>query len=138
MARRLDRTGNVWHSDEMMDLFGLDIYDPLPDPGITHHDFSEMLDTALADRDAAGAPVKPIVIPEFGMSNVATPTPDWDDYCADVLDRVIEEDIVGIVYWNNNNDSPRRYDFTAASDPTGEKLSGWQTIAEASVDYEPP
>ena len=127
-------SGNTWHDDEMMDLLGLDTYNPLPG-GTGNRSFASMLDAALNDRNAAGAPVRPIVLPEFGMSNVATPTPDWVAWSTLARDYAVANGIVAFCYWNNNDNTPRRYDFTAASDPTGNKLAGWHVIANGSVAW---
>jgi len=132
-------TSADWHSDRMMDLFGLDIYNPLPG-GTSNQDFDTMILDTYNDIQADGfGPMPPIVVPEFGMSDVITPTdPTWNtDYCPDVLAWAQSDDVVGIIYWNHNSDTPPRYDFQAASDADGSKLAGWRVITAAASNYPP-
>ena len=129
-------TGNTWYADKVIDMIGLDTYDPLPG-GTTNQDFLLMLNDTLDKVEASGNPRYPYVMPEFGMSNVATPTPNWVNWCTDARDYAKTRNIRCFCYWNNNNDTPRRYDFTAASDPTGAKLNGWHVITAAATTYIP-
>jgi hypothetical protein len=44
-------------------------------------------------------------------------------------------------YWNNNNDTPPRYDMAEAgnaSDVDGDKYAGWQDIVDGAVLFVPP
>lgn len=128
-----------WHTDRMMDLLGIDVYSPMPPPATSFQDFSDMVDDTIARMTADGfGPIPPMVIPEFGMSDIATPLPDWRVYATEARNYAKSHRIAAFVYWNNNNQVPRRYDFTAASDPTGRKLAGWRIIADAAVDFIPP
>lgn len=124
-------TSADWDSDLMMDVLGLDVYDPLPG-GTSEQDFTLMLDDTLNQIYGDGYPAHPIVFPEFGISKVATPTPSWPSWCATARDYALSHDINAFIYWNNNNDTPRRYDFTAASDPDGTKLLGWHVITDGA------
>lgn len=134
-------TGADWHEDRMMDFFGVDVYNPLVG-GTSNQDFVHMMDDTfnLVTDDGfydQGGVCTAKGIFEFGISNVATPTPDWVAWCTAARDYMLANDFVCVTYWNNNDNTPRRYDFTAASDPDGTKLQGWNIIAAAGQVWTP-
>jgi len=125
-----------WHSDIMMDMLGLDIYNPLPG-GTTNRSFSGMLDAALNKLTQAGAPSWDVAIPEFGMSKHATvpSPPDWAAWSTLARDHALANRVKSFTYWDNSDDIGR-YSFGPTHDPTGNKLDGWNVIVNAATVWE--
>lgn len=127
-----DWNGSGWHSTLVTDFIGIDVYNPLPG-GTTSRTFQNMIDVTFAKTKASGVPPWDYVIPEFGFSDVATPTPDWTSWNTEARDVAISENIKAFTYWDNSNVPVGRYSFGPTYDPTGEREAGWNVLTDASV-----
>lgn len=128
-----------WYDDLVCDTIGLDIYNPLVG-GTGFQDYDEIWDDVEWQWEQGAFPVDEyggVCIMEMGWSDVIDPDPDWNAYAARTLARQQMHNIKCFTWWNNNNDTPRRYDFTAASDADGDKLSGWQSLCSAATVWSP-
>lgn len=128
-----------WYDDLMMDMQGLDIYNPLV-TGTSFQDYDLIWQSVNDQWDATNFPIEEyggIVIMEMGWSDVINPDPDWVAYSERVKFQQQNQNIKCFVYWNNNNESPRRYDFTPESDADGDKLAGWHNICDDAVMWTP-
>lgn len=121
-----------WHSDIMMDLMGLDVYNPMPG-GTQNESFASMINEAVNKIAASGAPEWDIVIPEFGMSwNATNPVPDWVDWATLARNHALANRVKSFTYWDNSTVEPGRYSFGSTYDPTGNKLDGWNVIVDGA------
>lgn len=121
-----DWTGTTWQNDLTMDMFGLDVYNPLP--GATgSHTFASMVEGSISVIESAGQPQWDYVIPEFGMSYHAAPLPNWLTWCTDAAASAASHKVKAFCYWDNSTD-PSRYSFDAVGDPDGTKLQGWRYL----------
>ena len=129
-----------FYDDLMMDIQGLDIYNPLVG-GTSFQDYDAIWNSVIAEWDNTNFPIDEyggIVIMEMGWSDVIDPDPDWLAYSEVVKARQVTHNIKCFTWWNNNNDSPKRYDFNVASDANGDKLAGWHNICDDAVVWVAP
>jgi hypothetical protein len=134
-----------WHTgeDQVCDIFGLDIYNPLVG-GTSNQPYDAIWNDVEARWSDHGFPIENYGgcgIFEMGWSDVITPDPDWVDYAAATLVEQVQHNIKVFTYWNNNNDTPPRYDMAEAgnaSDVDGDKYAGWQDIVDGAVLFVPP
>lgn len=129
-----DWNGSGWHSDIMMDLLGLDVYNPMPDNDY-NNSFASMLDEAQNKIALSNPPQWDIVIPEFGMSWEANrpASPNWVDWCTEARNYAVAHNIKSFCYWDNAQAPVGRYSFGPTHDPTGNKLDGWNIIVNGAA-----
>jgi hypothetical protein len=132
-----DWDGSKWHADKVMDLFGMDVYNPLPPsaPAVTggNRVFSEMVKTSTLDKaKTAGLPDVPKTMPEFGMGRIKG-TPDqappngWVGWMTEAIPAIRATDTVLASYWDNSDDIGR-YRLT---DPA--KKAAWDLLCAGAV-----
>ena len=133
-----DWAGSGWHSDIMMDMLGLDVYNPVPGSDF-NNSFAGMLNETLDKVNASNPPQWDIAIPEFGMSwNAQNPAPpNWIEWAGLARDYAVANRIKSFTYWDNSTEQPGRYSFGPTYDPTGNKLDGWNVLVDASVKWQP-
>lgn len=133
-------TAADWYTgaNKVCDMIGLDIYCPLVG-GTSFQDYDLIWKSVSDEWTAKAFPVSQyggVCIMEMGWSDVITPNPDWLAYSQRVLVQQGLRNIKCFTWWNNNNATPRRYDFTAASDADGDKLAGWQNLCAGAAIYQ--
>jgi hypothetical protein len=142
-----DWDGAGWHSDILMDMMGMDTYEPLPWSVATygpwqttnrsHKSYPQRWAEAFSDFAVPGTPEWDFVIPEFGMSNAMSTDPNWDDWCLEAQQFSQENRIKAFIYWDNSDDLGRwSFDQKAGrphSDANGTKIMGWERLVEGSV-----
>lgn len=140
-------TSADWYtgSQKMIDVMGLNVYDPLVShAAATNREFNVLVGDAITKMLSQGWPRTPIWISEFGVSNIATPTPNWSTWFTSAKSYVLANDIVGISYWDGlqtaapTSSDQLAYDFNATNDPTGAKLTGFRILCAAATTYPPP
>lgn len=143
-----DWTGSAWQSTLTMDLLGMDTYNPHPND-TKSYEFDYMFDQARLKTEAAGVPEWDYVMPEFGLSDRATPLPNWAAWCTIARDYAKAHRVKAFVYWDNSELSHNelgRYSFgprpstsgPGTFDPTGIKQQGWNIIANAAKAFVAP
>jgi len=138
-----DWNGSGWHSDIMMDMLGLDIYNPLPGSN-TNNSFEFMLGETLDKVALSSPPTWDIIIAEFGMSwNANDPAPpNWVNWSTSALPYAIANRVKCFSYWDNSSTASGgetgRYSFGPTYDPTGNKLDGWRVITDAATVWQAP
>jgi hypothetical protein len=146
-----DWTGSTWQDTLTMDLMGMDTYNPLPGSGTQRpsQGFDQMFDTARAKIELPGYPQWDYVIPEFGISNMANPTPDWVAWCTTARNYAKANRVKAFIYWDNSQVATGiagTYSFGQPPagatentyDPSGQKKAGWDVIATAAKAFTPP
>lgn len=140
-------TGTIadWYTgdDQVCDIFGLDIYNPLAPNGTSFQPYDRIWRDVQYQWDQTSFPIENYGgcgIFEMGWSDVIDPDPDWVAYAAATLTEQSNHNIKLFTYWDNNNATPPRYDFASggnASDVDGDKYLGWQDICTGATLWTP-
>lgn len=125
-----DWNGTGWEADQMMDLFGQDVYNPLPGAS-KNRSYKEMVVTKAETKTAnAGMPYRAKADFEFGFGSTDA---DWIAYANEVIAVSRNNDVVLHSYWDSSASTGRYTLNDPTGDPQGKKKAAWDMIVAGAV-----